>query len=377
MQSIGKSFDTHSINYFHACLQKMKQATSKVIDFIQQNKIFMALGAYLGAMIAYTLGATIPLILLSGLAGSIVTPLFFNCLFGNPLSDFSPNHSKRVGKVWRVDELVEKSVMEEAVEEIKIFFKGLQINVEGYPTRSIYEIYHELIHDTLVKHDNRFDLDNLNGVRRALEQGLCFGQAAVQMKYISKNYDADNLHRTPFEQRKSVIYYQILQHVEAELLTVFSGVWQARALGASQTEQTRRKALLEQAKKAALIISMGLRSYHKDQKIVFTPPLKGQAEAKAYEQAFDLATKDFPQESVIAGWLQLKSNGSRIPGHVIWFQCSNNKFRFQDTIDNDQGLFEFSSKQELFVALKKQIGIHPAYRLGELEMVIFGIPKAS
>jgi hypothetical protein len=64
------------------------------------------------------------------------------------------------------------------------------------------------------------------------------------------------------------------------------------------------------------------------------------------------------------------------PSHAIWFQCSDNKFRIQDTVDIDQGFFEFSNKKDFFQALRKQVTIHPIYQAGHIELYAYGIEKS-
>ena len=104
-----------------------------------------------------------------------------------------------------------------------------------------------------------------------------------------------------------------------------------------------------------------------------SPPFSCQSSAIDYEKGFIDAKAKFPADLIVSGVVQIKSDHVINPRHVIWFQCSDNKFRFQDTLSPEQGFFEFSNKKDFFKALRKQMTI--LFKTEQVELLVYGIEK--
>jgi hypothetical protein len=350
---------------------------TKVATFIKENAIFLMLGAYIGGGLSYKLRPkSLSVVVCGALAGFALFSLFIKIFFREYHNSLAPNNLHRVGPVWKVNKLVDQQSVEQALQRVVQDLKNITIKTDGYPTQTAYEICQEKMQDKILSKDLPFRLDDsVETIMRTLSNGLCFGQARTQMEHIWSHYNSDAkvLHQIPFENRIEVLYYQMMQYIEASLIPGKREVLAQAFSHSKEFEHYPR--LIAQSKACAQEILIRLRCPQQIKQFAHTLPLASHSPALDYEQAFDQATKEFPDDLVKAGWIQVKSH-ENVTSHVIWFQCSDNKFRFQDTIDDLQGFFEFSNKKEFFKALQQQIGIHRVYQNGEIQLWIYGIEKS-
>jgi hypothetical protein len=262
-----------------------------------------------------------------------------------------PNLHHRVGKSFQVTKSdLTKEVLKIVADRVKESLGA--INFEDS--------------NTLLEVVNSLDPTMIQNSMELLSAGVCYGQTMVQMLNISENCtkSSKELHAIPEQNLEDVLFYQVLRNVKG-FLTPGPKDSAVMALNAGLLDDRKKEVELKIV--ASERLSCHLCSLLAPAKYTRKPCAAGGLEAE-----FEKAMAGIDEAGVVSGWLRLSPRSDDY-SHVIWFQCSNGHYRFQDTIDEEQGFFEFNDQKDLSSGLQRQLGIYPQYQNGTIDMTLFNI----
>ncbi|MBN4066571.1 hypothetical protein JYU14_00615 [Simkania negevensis] len=199
------------------------------------------------------------------------------------------------------------------------------------------------------------------------KKGTCYGQFRSLLEQMSRHHNAPSQQLVDNMKESEVLYYQTLHTVACETRKELQTTSLLLHYSAHRSP--------EELKEESSLFRRDLRNEdhaHLDHgevaHCVESIEIKLDAAAEAYASAFNAAVEEIGADEVVAGKISL-------PKHAMFFQLSDNNYRFYDTFKDGMGFYEFATKEEFFTGLQKHLNGVKEHKGSTFNFEIYGIKK--
>ncbi len=363
--------------YFSPALfsRSLEQLITKVNEFAQDNKFSLGIGVLSGCFWPGRISAK----LAYGIFAFSLSYIWVKTVIQDSVCPCN-RYRKQAGVNIRY--FLDKPIVERAMERVVTDLKNMKTRDDRGCMINAYERIIEKYGDA------KSFFSDVNSVIAALKGGTCLGQAIALLTNIPKLYSSNtqDLFRVLKENRENVVYAQIMNRMRYSFIcedsslteksnSMWSNLFSFVGLDAFSNKppvkvSTNPIDIWAADETLSKIIIPGIRNSKWSNRLSISI-----ATPDDYEKAFDEATSNFSREKIISGYIFLSNKKEGEAGHAIWFQCSGDKFRFYDPLNDSQGFFEFPSKKEFFASLARHLNGVYSSMIKETYMLCYEIEK--